>query len=119
MVKAHRVRFDAWIAKWLAGEPVTGKYADEKIRRFLLEKYGGCQQCGWNKIHPITGLIPVNLHHIDGDHFNNSPDNVLLLCPCCHSLTPNYCALNKKKKLAGAEGFEPPSSVLETDSFAS
>jgi hypothetical protein len=34
--------------------------------------------------------------------------------PCFHSFAPDSSRLN----LAGAEGFEPPSSVLETDSLA-
>ena len=33
-------------------------------------------------------------------------------------LTNGHCSLTTGLNLAGAEGFEPPSSVLETDSLA-
>lgn len=92
---AARIKFDAWIATWLAGSVVSGRSACDKIKRYLLEKFRGCQRCGWSQIHPFTEIIPVQLHHIDGNHLNNHPDNVELLCPNCHSLTPNYMALNK------------------------
>ena len=32
-------------------------------------------------------------------------------------LTTDNCSLHTRSDLAGAEGFEPPSSVLETDSL--
>ena len=34
------------------------------------------------------------LPHIDG---NNEESNLQLLCPNCHSLTPTFGALNKKR----------------------
>ena len=51
-------------------------------------------ECGWNKINPITNKVPIELEHIDGNSENNSLDNLKLLCPNCHSLTPTYKALN-------------------------
>lgn len=35
--------------------------------------------------------LTLQLHHIDGNHSNNSLDNLQLLCPNCHSQTDNYC----------------------------
>jgi hypothetical protein len=43
---------------------------------------------------PTIGNVPVEVEHKDGNHKNNSPDNIILLCPNCHSLTPTYKALN-------------------------
>lgn len=40
--------------------------------------------------------IPLELHHIDGDHCNNNLDNLAVLCPNCHTLTPNYRGKNIK-----------------------
>lgn len=34
--------------------------------------------------------VPLELHHIDGDRFNNKFENLQILCPNCHALTPNY-----------------------------
>jgi hypothetical protein len=66
-----------------------------------------CTRCGWAERHPITGRIPMEVEHIDGDWQNNRPDNLTLLCPSCHSLTPTYRALNKGKgrgaRLGGRE----------------
>ena len=65
-------------------------------RRALIHLLGAkCQKCGWNKIHSTTGNVPVQVHHIDGNNKNNRRENVELLCPNCHSLTPNFMSLNK------------------------
>lgn len=68
------------------------------IRTYLINKYNGCQICGWNKVNPITNNSPLEVHHIDGNCTNNAEENLQLLCPNCHSLTPNAGALNKNSK---------------------
>lgn len=65
-------------------------------KKYLIIKYGEkCMDCGWNKVHPITGNIPIQMDHIDGNAENNNLVNLHLLCPNCHSLTPTYGNLNK------------------------
>jgi len=44
----------------------------------------------------LGGLIPLELHHRDGDRTNNSLANIELLCPNCHALTDNYRGGKKK-----------------------
>lgn len=39
--------------------------------------------------------IPLELDHIDGNNQNNNLNNLQLLCPNCHALTPNYRGKNK------------------------
>ena len=59
----------------------------------------------YKKIYEQTyGKLPVDefgrtyeIHHIDGNHYNNEESNLQLLCPNCHSLTPTFGALNKKR----------------------
>lgn len=64
-------------------------------KKYLIEKFGeACRNCGWCEVNPHSGNIPVELEHIDGNSSNNSLDNLTLLCPNCHSLTPTYGALN-------------------------
>jgi len=75
----------------------NGKKVGEKtIKRYLIHKFGNkCMECGWDKINPITGNVPIQLDHVDGNSENNNLNNLKLLCPNCHSLTPTFGALNK------------------------
>lgn len=69
------------------------------IKDFLRELFNDkCQLCGWSQINPITGIVPLEVNHIDGNGFNNHLSNLQLICPNCHSLTPNFKALNKGSK---------------------
>lgn len=65
-------------------------------KRYLIETVGErCMECGWCEINKTSNKIPIELEHIDGDSRNNKLENLKLLCPNCHSLTPTYKALNK------------------------
>jgi hypothetical protein len=68
------------------------------VRRYLLEKIGEhCEMpdCGWDKRNPVTGKVPLTVSHKDGDWRRSTEDNLELICPNCHSLTPTYGNLNK------------------------
>ena len=66
------------------------------IRKYLVRIQGEkCSRCGWAERHPVTGKIPIEVEHIDGDWRNNHPSNLTLICPSCHSLTATYRALNR------------------------
>lgn len=83
--------------KWLVKkEKIQTKNISGYIKRFLLEKFGDCcSLCGWNKKHPITKKVPVEVDHIDGNADNNKVENLRLLCPNCHALTPLFRNLNR------------------------
>jgi len=49
-----------------------------------------CEKCGWSKTNPNSGKIPVEINHKNGNNKDWSPENVEILCPNCHSLTPKY-----------------------------
>lgn len=69
---------------------------ESTYKKYLIYKYGDkCMKCGWNEINPITGIVPIQLEHKDGNSENNELNNLELLCPNHHSLTPTYGALNK------------------------
>jgi hypothetical protein len=73
----------------------TSFYVDT-YKKYLIHKFGNkCMGCGWNETNPTTGLVPIQLEHKDGNSENNNLDNLELLCPNHHSLTPTYGALNK------------------------
>jgi len=63
-----------------------------------------CSRCEWNEVHPLTGRVPIEVEHIDGDWQNNHPSNLTLLCPNCHSLTATYRGLNRGKGRATRRG---------------
>lgn len=59
------------------------------IKKRLIEERGvQCESC--TLTHWLQKPITLELHHIDGDRNNNSKENLQLLCPNCHSTTPNW-----------------------------
>ncbi len=44
----------------------------------------------------LDSKIPLELHHKDGDKFNNCIENLEVLCPNCHSLTDNVRGKNNR-----------------------
>jgi|SRR5579883_3021456 len=78
------------------------------LRNYLVGRLGErCTRCGWSERHPVTMKVPVEIEHIDGDWRNNRVDNLTLLCPNCHSLTPTFRGLNRGRgrpyRLGGRE----------------
>lgn len=55
-----------------------------------------CEKC--NNTHWFDLKIPLELHHINGDSFDNRIENLEILCPNCHALTHNYRGKNIIKK---------------------
>ena len=56
-----------------------------------------CEQCGWAK-RTETGHLPLEVDHINGDRTDHRLENLRILCPNCHSLTPSYRYRRGKKK---------------------
>lgn len=88
-----------WVERWKAGEEtgMRGKYGiSEHLKKYLFDKYGHkCARCGWGKVNPFTFTLPLEIEHIDGNYLNNTEENLILLCPNCHSLTATYKGANK------------------------
>ena len=74
-----------WIDKGISWKMQIPQWA----KRYLAETRGyKCEICDiseWN-----NQKIQLECDHIDGIHYNNSPDNLRLICPNCHSQTTTY-----------------------------
>jgi predicted nucleic acid-binding Zn ribbon protein len=86
--------------KWLNNEHCgcdkNGEIS-EFVKRYVLELHEHkCDVCGFNEKNPFTGNEILEIHHIDGDCFNNHLSNLQVLCPTHHAMTNNYGRRNYK-----------------------
>ena len=68
----------------------------EKIFR---EQRGCCNRCGLAEW--LGQRITLEIEHKNGNHYDDSRENVELLCPNCHSLTDTWRGRNKNKARSG------------------
>lgn len=92
-------RYTKYVNGWFWGIETgyTGKtlQLSSNIKRYFRERFGtACWSCGWDKKHPTDGAQLTEFDHIDGDAANCSFDNIRILCPNCHSMTPTFRARN-------------------------
>ena len=114
LVLRHKIKFCSnqcqadyqhlrWVEFWKNGKVhgnigITARNISTHLRRYLIDKFKNrCSICGWNERHPVTGVVPLEIDHTDGNSENNKENNLKLLCPNCHALTPFYKNLNKGK----------------------
>ena len=92
--------YKLWIEKYKQDNSIakSSKWGQipNQLRRYIFKKFENkCCLCGWSEINPYTNTLPLEIDHIDGNSENNSEDNLRLICPNCHSLTPNYRGANR------------------------
>lgn len=56
--------------------------------RLFQEREYRCECCGITKWNGKE--IKLQVHHIDGNHNNNTRENLMILCPNCHSQTDKW-----------------------------
>lgn len=64
------------------------------IKRLKEIREWRCECCG--ATNWMGELLPLEIHHIDGNRCNNELSNLQILCPNCHSLTTNWRSRNIK-----------------------
>lgn len=76
----------AWKKKWLAGtspgalkHKERNKLKSSPHRRFVKPL---CSRCNYSP----EDIIEIDVHHVDENHDNNDPTNLVSLCACCHRL---------------------------------
>jgi 5-methylcytosine-specific restriction endonuclease McrA len=72
-------------------------YQSYKLKKRLFEEGVKQPECEVCKISIWQNKpLPLELHHVDGNRHNHAIENLMLLCPNCHSQTPTFRAKNKK-----------------------
>jgi Zn finger protein HypA/HybF involved in hydrogenase expression len=72
----------------------SSKIKEKLFKKNILEKK--CYKCGLT--HWFKQELSLELDHINGDNTDNRIENLTILCPNCHSLTPTYRGRGKKNK---------------------
>ena len=79
--------------RFISGE-VNVYSTHRSLRSAVIRRDGhvcsSCKHTHWNGKD-----IPLELEHKDGDHSNNHPENLCMLCPNCHAQTDTYKSKNK------------------------
>lgn len=58
------------------------KKATKRQRPYMKFKKGYCESCGFLPLHSCQ----LDVDHLDGNHKNNSPENLQTLCANCHRI---------------------------------
>lgn len=71
-----------------------------------------CENCGLTEW--LGNEIPLDLHHINGNHTDNRIENLQILCGNCHKLTHNYGGKNIKTHVKKDKKCKTCSNILKT-----
>jgi hypothetical protein len=83
---------------------LEGKLSRRPNIRNVLSAIRGynCEECGISEHNGKEIVLQVD--HINGDPYNDKPDNLRLLCPNCHSQTETFAGGNRGNGRWSTEG---------------
>jgi hypothetical protein len=80
--QCHKKRYnDKWKKKYVP-VPEEHRKKRESLKFGGYKKLDHCELCGFVALNKCQ----LDVDHIDGDHSNDSPDNLQTLCANCHRL---------------------------------
>lgn len=89
--------------KWLSEVLVENSTGNSnKLKKRLIEygvKKNQCENPKCSITEWCGEPITLELHHINGNHYDNRLENLVLLCPNCHSQTSNFRGKNSDNLL--------------------
>lgn len=86
----------------------TSSLKKRLLKEFLL--INKCYKCGIT--HWLGQALSLQLEHINGDNADNRIENLILLCPNCHSLTDTFAGKNvsRSRETRTLTGIKPTCS---------
>lgn len=103
-----------WVEKLMSADYSSLSFERLKMR-IVLEQNEKCNKCDLSEW--FGEKLPLELEHIDGNHHNNTRNNLEALCPNCHSLTPTWRGRNKKNCNRGKVSDEKLFEMLLKNNF--
>lgn len=84
----RKPRTSTYTAEDVREQYLSNKYPVESsvLRQLLIStgiKEAKCELCGYEFWRGAR--IPLDLHHKNGNHYDNTEDNLMVLCPTCHA----------------------------------
>lgn len=99
--KRHRDKEKAHHQKLLLDSDFNTLSYDAKRKRINVEQDYKCFECGLNTWRGKR--LPLEIEHKNGNHQDNSRENLMAICPNCHSLTATWRGRNKKRTADGCQ----------------